>query len=68
MKKTNVSDFKEFIGRASSRKFLLTLGTFLIIILNKRFALGLDDADIYTLSGIVAIYIGVQGGLDGMKK
>lgn len=63
-----MKQLKEFLGRTSSRKFLLTLGTVLAIILNKRFELGLEEADIYTLSGIVAVYVGVQGNIDSKKK
>lgn len=56
-----MNSIKEFLGRASSRKFLLTLGTAILIVLNKRFAWGLQDADIYTIVGIIALYVGVEG-------
>lgn len=64
-KKTiEVGSIKEFLGRASSRKFLLSLGTILFIIANKRFSLGIEDADIYTIAGIVGLYVGVEGYKD----
>lgn len=56
-----MNHIKEFLGRVSSRKFLLSFFTVLLIVLNKRFSFGLEDADIYTLSGIVALYVGVEG-------
>ncbi len=56
-----MNNIKEFLGRVSSRKFLLSLGTAIVIICNKTYHWGLQDADIYTIAGIVALYIGVEG-------
>jgi hypothetical protein len=69
-----MKQLKEFLGRASSRKFLLAFGTVVLIVLNKRYNLGFDEADIYTIAGVVSIYVGVQGSVDykeavsGVKK
>jgi hypothetical protein len=58
----------DFAKRLTSRKFLFTLALFLVVISNGIFELGLEQADIYTLFGIVGSYVGVEGLNDIMSR
>ncbi len=59
-----MNNIKEFLGRASSRKFLLALFTIVLTVCNKKLNLGLEAADIYTIVGIAGTYILVEGTKD----
>lgn len=56
--------FRGFIGRATSRKFLLALFGFLIPFLNVKLNWGLSENDITKMLGVFVIFIGVEGFSD----
>jgi len=57
--------FKNLI---TSKKFIVTLATMLVIALNDMFALGLSDASLIQIAGLAAAYVLGQGVADWGKS
>jgi len=51
-----------------SRKFILTVATALLTVLNDGLGLNLPSESILTITGVVAAYVIGQGYVDGKEK
>jgi len=56
-----MANVKEFLGRASSRKFLLSVAIITITVLNSKYNWGISTGELGILAGIIAAFIGVEG-------
>jgi hypothetical protein len=52
------------VDKIKSRKLWATVATALLVLCNRKLALGLDAADLATLAGLVATYLVAQGIVD----
>lgn len=56
------------LDKLKSRKLAATVAMCLLVVLNRKLALGLDAADLATLAGLAAAYVVGQGVADHGKK
>lgn len=56
------------MSNLASRKLLIALASVVVIGLNRKFALGLSDADVAAIVTIAGTGIGVQGTIDVLNS
>lgn len=53
------------LAKLGSRKLIATVALAVLVVLNRKFALGLDATDLGTIAATVAAYCVGQGMVDG---